>query len=146
MIKLDNRQMLVTWLLGHIGPLDGQQHVAPGLLDEANSLIDIGRHLVVDLEDLVILPEPSPLALATRHDLGDKHANLILSVAIQASVDQGQAKTLGSPLDPDVLSPHGISTLSTGQGDNNTVREILDHNIRKLFPLASAQGSQVVLF
>ena len=45
MITLDNRHMMVTWLLGHIGPLDGQQHVAPGLLDEANSLIDIGRHL-----------------------------------------------------------------------------------------------------
>ena len=68
-------------------------------------------HLVVDLEDLVILPEPGPLALTPWHDLGDKHANLrirtrsghyilsgishlILSVAIQSSIDQGQAKTL----------------------------------------------------
>ena len=33
-------------------------------------------HLVVYLEDLVILPEPGSLALATRHNLGDEHANL----------------------------------------------------------------------
>ena len=33
-------------------------------------------HLVVDLEDLVILPEPGPLALTPWHNLGDKDANL----------------------------------------------------------------------
>ena len=33
-------------------------------------------HLVVDLEDLVILPEPGPLTLTSGHNLGDKHAHL----------------------------------------------------------------------
>ena len=33
-------------------------------------------HLVVDLEDLVILPEPGTLALASGYNLGDKHADL----------------------------------------------------------------------
>ena len=80
-------------------------------LDKPRVIRSHVTHLVVDLEDLVILPEPSPLALTPRHDLGDKHANLrirtwsghyilsgiphlILSVAIQTSVDQGQPKTL----------------------------------------------------
>ena len=38
--------MMVTLLLGRIGSLDCQHHVAPSLLDEAHRLIDIGRSLV----------------------------------------------------------------------------------------------------
>ena len=47
---------------------------------------------------------------------------------------------LGSPLDPDVLSPHAVSL-----GDDDTVTEVLDHNLRNLFTLSAAQGSQVIL-
>ena len=41
-----------------------------------NQRSKIRNYLVVDLEDLVILPEPGSLTLTSGHNLGDKHAHL----------------------------------------------------------------------
>ena len=47
-----------------------------GILFSENQRSKIRVYLVVDLEDLVILPEPGPLTLTSGRKLGDKPAHL----------------------------------------------------------------------